>query len=151
MKRLVLLVLSIFMVSQVSFASFRAYVTQPAPTNALIAHELIHNPGNPPNDADEIVQTLGDKAFRNWITAIVSDLVFTGLALVTGSKFLLFISLLISVPATIYATLWTTLTISKFIHSNSSNYKAITKATLIPIALYSLLLIIYYMSLIAGA
>ena len=151
MKRLVLLVFSLFMLSQVTFASFTAHATQPAPVNTLLAHEQIHNPVNPPDDADEIVQTLGDKAFRNWTAAIVSDLVFTGLAFLTGSRFLLFISLLISVPATMYATLWTSLTIGKFIHSNSSNYKAITKATLIPIALYSLLLIIYYMSLIAGA
>lgn len=143
MKRLVLLVLSIFVVSQVTFASFRAYVTQPAPTNVPVAHELIHNPVNPPDDADEIVQTLGDKAFKYWTEATAINLLTTLLVLATSSQTLMYILLAISIPFTFYASLFTSLTIAKFIHSDSTNYKAVVKATIFPIIVYSLIILLY--------
>ncbi len=148
MKRFVLFVFTIIVLSQGAFANFTAQSLVPVNQSHLVAANttFLHQSPKAPND---IVQILGDKAFRNWLFAVGINFLSALFVLVTSSKTLMYLALAISIPVTMYATLFTGLTIGKFIHSDSTNYKAVVKATIFPIIIYSLMILLSALAAIA--
>ncbi len=141
MKKLIIIFLSLFVLTNVSLANFTTQHTMPAP--ATFAHIQAHNVQSitPPDDVNTLLDELGSRALKNWLIATGLNLLFLPLATLANSKFLLLLTLLITIPSEVYATFLSSVTLGKFIHTNSTNFNAVYKAWVVPIAFYSLMII----------